>query len=202
VLPIDPESGGTWIAANDAGLILTVLNVNAGAAPVRRMDAVRSRGLIIPMLLGCASLGEAVERAADLNATDYAPFRLVLVERDEWAELRSDGRRVQVLHRAGLTEPLLFTSSGLGDALVEAPRRQLFRELFARPSDPAALQNVFHWHRWLDRPHLSVNMKRADACTVSRTVVALGEDDVSMTYHSADARPRTVALELLSEVLR
>ena len=30
IMPIDPDSSGTWIAANDAGLVAMLLNVNAG----------------------------------------------------------------------------------------------------------------------------------------------------------------------------
>jgi hypothetical protein len=203
VLPLDPASGGTWIAANDAGLVMTVLNVNPGGTP---HSALHSRGSIIPQLLPCSTLRAAVAQAAALDATDYAPFRLVLADRHEWAELCSDGRHVQRFPLAELMEPLLFTSSGLGDHVVEGSRRRLFEELFARRSDPAALQNLFHWHRWPDRPHLSVHMSRADACTVSRTVVSLGEGRVSMTYRSvAPSRPpatHTVGLELLAGVAR
>jgi hypothetical protein len=65
---------------------------------------------------------------------------------------------------------------------------------------------VFHCHRWADRPHLSVNMSRADACTVSRTVVSLGAGRVSMTYHAfAEGRTAgvfTAGLERLAEVAR
>ena len=28
-MPVDPDSGGTWIAASDAGLVFTLLNVNS-----------------------------------------------------------------------------------------------------------------------------------------------------------------------------
>jgi uncharacterized protein with NRDE domain len=206
VLPLDPQSGGTWVAANDAGLVMAVLNVNVGAGPSLRKTGIHSRGSLIPQLLANDSLRAAVEQAAALKAANYAPFRLIFADPNEWAEVHSDARQIRQSTPAELTAPLLFTSSGMGDHVVEELRRRLFEELFARPSDPTALQNLFHWHRWPDRPHLSVNMSRDDACTVSRTIVTLDGGRVSLTYQSiAQHRSTggfTLGLELLAGVMR
>jgi hypothetical protein len=183
LLPVDPVSGGTWVGVNDAGLALTLLNVNAERGGAARRSPTRSRGSIIPSLLDCRTLPQAVSRAASLGAAAYAPFRLVLADREEWAELRSDGEQVRLLRRRPTAEPALFTSSGLGDHLVEGPRQALFVELFGRPGDVVARQDLFHRHRWPDLPHLSVYMSRADARTVSHTVVTLDGDAVTLTYH-------------------
>jgi hypothetical protein len=183
---------------------MTVLNVNAGGAKVG--TGILSRGSIIPQLLPCDSLREAVVQAAGLDPANYAPFRLVLADRGSWAEVRSDGQHMRHSQPAEFTKPLLFTSSGLGDDVVEGPRRRLFEEVFARRSDPTALQNLFHCHRWPDRPHLSVNMSRDDACTVSRAIVGIDAERVALTYHAiAQGRPTDVfsaCLDLLSGVVR
>lgn len=183
VLPIDPTSGGTWVAGNDAGLAMTLLNVNSEKAcattPVRPL----SRGTIIPALLHCDTPLAAAFSALDLNPARFAPFRLVLVNRREVVEVHSDGSRLRLVWRIRLTRPHLFTSSGLGDQMVEGMRRQLFSEYFDRPWDWLARQDAFHRHRWPDRPHLSVCMHREDARTVSHTVVSLGPDRVTLTYH-------------------
>jgi hypothetical protein len=189
VLPVDPTSGGTWVAVNDAGLALTLLNVNSkkGSAPVA---APLSRGKVIPALLHADTPLSAAFSALNLDPAQYAPFRLVLVSRREGVEVHSDGMRIRLVRRLGLTRPKLFTSSGLGDQAVEGPRRQLFGEFFDRPGDRLARQDVFHLHRWPDRPHLSVCMDRQDARTVSHTVVSLGPDRVTLTYHpDAPDRP-------------
>ncbi len=182
LLPIDSHSGGTWIAASDAGLALTLLNVNPGedAAPAA---ASRSRGTIIPELLSSATLAEAVAHGLALDAASFAPFRLVIVDGRDVAELHSDGRSVHLLRQAPLEGPLLFTSSGLGDDRVAGPRRQLFGELVAPAADGPAGQDAYHRHHWPERPHLSVCMRRADARTVSHTVVTLAADAVRLDYH-------------------
>jgi hypothetical protein len=173
VMPTDPAGGGTWVAVNDAGLALALLNVNAGPSADRAAPPPRSRGLIIPPLAGCASAAEAAGAAAELDPADYGPFRLVLVDGRDWAEVEWDGVTFAACRRAWDGTPLLFTSSGLGDALVDPPRRALFDET-CRPAPSPAVQDAFHRHRWPDRPHLSVSMSRTDARTVSYTVVEVG----------------------------
>jgi hypothetical protein len=190
VLPVDPTSGGTWVAVNDAGLALTLLNVNSRKGPSAKPGAPLSRGNIIPALLHADTPLSAAFSALILDPAQYAPFRLVVVCRREGVEVHSDGARIRLVWRLGLTRPHLFTSSGLGDQAVEGPRRQLFAELFARPGDQLAQQDAFHRQRWADRPHLSVCMDRQDARTVSHTLVSLGPDRVTLRYHpDAPDRP-------------
>ncbi len=199
IFPVDPVSGGTWVAVNDAGLVLTLLNAYS-TEPSRESGPLRSRGTIIPSLLHHGMLPAVIEQAARIDATRYAPFRLVLGARQEWAELRSDGQEVRLIARAELDQPLLFTSSGLGDDRVEGPRRQLFDELVRSSDEPFRQQELFHRHRWPERPQLSVAMQRPDARTVSQTHVCLGPDQVTLTYHpdapDQPVEPRILSLEL------
>ena len=197
VLPVDPTSGGTWVAANDAGLVLTLLNVNPGNG-LATSAARLSRGKIIPALLHADTPLSAAFSALDLDPAQYAPFRLVLVSRRAAVAVHSDGARIRLVWRTGLPSPQFFTSSGLGDQAVEGPRRQLFGEFFDRPGDRLAQQEAFHRHRWPDRPHLSVCMDRQDARTVSHTVVSLGPDRITLAYYpDAPDRPaETLTLTL------
>jgi hypothetical protein len=189
ILPVDPTSGGTWVAVNDAGLALTLLNVNPGDG-LATSAAPLSRGKVIPALLHTDTPLSAAFAALTLDPAQYAPFRLVLVSWREAVELHSDGTRIRLLRRLGLSRPQMFTSSGLGDQAVEGPRRQLFGEYFDRPGDQLAQQDAFHRYRWPNRPHLSVCMERKDARTVSHTLVSLGPYAVTLTYHpDAPDRP-------------
>jgi hypothetical protein len=190
VLPVDPTSGGTWVAGNDAGLALALLNVNGKKELSATPAAPQSRGKIIPALLHTDTPLSAAFSALTLDPAQYAPFRLLLVNRRGGVEVHSDGTRIRLVWRIGLTSPQLFTSSGLGDQLVEGPRRKLFGEFFDRPGDWLFQQDAFHRHRWPDRPHLSVCMDRQDARTVSHTLVSLGPARVTLSYHpDAPDRP-------------
>jgi hypothetical protein len=177
--PIDPQSGGTWIAGTDAGLALAILNVNPRhpqQAPGRK-----SRGLIIPELLGALDLSSALRMANDIDTSVHSPFRLILAAQGEVAEVLWTGDRWAV-RRQRVEGPLLYTSSGLGDERVSEPRSRLFASLFSGNNLPAR-QASFHRHSWAQSPELSVCMRRGDACTVSMTTVEIGNDALTMTYH-------------------
>ncbi|MEO6435814.1 MAG: NRDE family protein [Tepidisphaeraceae bacterium] len=190
IFPIDQPGGGTWVAATDAGVAFAMLNVNHGHR-VAGVDHRPSRGRIIPALLGCDDALRAIERARQIDAHAFAPFRLVIVDRSHWGEIYADGWDVTAVTKAFGVAPLLFTSSGLGDDLVERPRRALFDEMIRKNAPSPRRQDEFHAHRWPDRPHLSVHMSRADARTVSRTVVEVASSaasggGVTMHYRAAD----------------
>ncbi|MCI0738305.1 MAG: NRDE family protein [Gemmataceae bacterium] len=181
ILPVDPASGGTWIAINDAGLAMVLLNQNS-APGSSSLAAWLSRGTIIPSLLHCDSLHSAKRLAYRLADESFAPFRLILADRTETIEVSAVEKHLQIVERPRLDAPLMFTSSGLGDALVEGPRRKLFHERFHTADDWVEKQDGFHRHSWPNRQHLSVCMRREDACTVSYTVMDVRPRSAVMTY--------------------
>jgi len=203
ILPIDTASGGTWIAANDAGLAFLLLNRNDGRRALPRRA--HSRGGIIPRLLGCTSLDEARRRIAALDAAAFVPCRVVMTDGRRACSARIDGRThagpIRRLHR-----PAFWTSSGLGDAVVRAPRAALFRSLCIGREVLPAQQDLFHRHRWPERPDLSVCMKRPGAETVSYTTIELRTDGVVMRYFDLlsglSAKPVTRTLPLRRRVMR
>ena len=181
IAPTDPASQGTWIACSEIGLAIALLNVNPPDADARVPP--RSRGTIIPTLIGSRSLDEVAERARAIAHGDYAPYRLVAIHAgadDVLEAVPMSG----VLRRWPLDAPRMFTSSGLGDHHVERPRRQLFEEnvLPGNPADWRERQDRFHAHRWRDRLSVSVHMARAEAWTVSRTAIEIDDARVVMSY--------------------
>jgi hypothetical protein len=177
-MPIDPESGGTWVAVNDVGLAFALLNVNSRTR-AHTAQAVRSRGEILPRLLGCRSVGDVARAAATIDPCAYRPFRIVAVSVDGVVEI-APGVRAACYHSS--STPLMFTSSGLGDHYVDGPRRALFDRLVRPGGDLADRQDRFHAHAWRARPHLSVRMTRDDAMTVSRTTVEVLPGRIMLTY--------------------
>jgi hypothetical protein len=182
LMPIDPDSGGTWIAGNDAGLVFVLLNANPG---MRVGAGEISRGTIIPSLVGCATVSRALSQAQGLDTGRYAPFRLLIVDRYEVVDCWPNGDRIRH-HRSFLQSPILRTSSSLGDAVVSGPRRALFQHVFNGPFDPRIAQDRFHRHQWPGREAISVNMRRDDARTVSRTIVEVREGSVTLSYRAIE----------------
>lgn len=202
IMPIDSLGGGTWITASDTGIVLALLNVNAtpvacqppGLTAIRRS----SRGLIIPQLLRADDVEGMIRAACELDPRAYPAFRLVIVDTHEIYEIRSDGRSISALCLPLDSRPAFFTSSGLGDALVEGPRRALFDSSFTNSSCWLDEQRRFHRHIWPDLRHLSVCMSREDALTVSHTVVDVDDRTLTMRYHDGppDAGGREFVIEL------
>jgi hypothetical protein len=178
--PVDSDALGTWVAASDLGLAFAVMNVSpaVGLLPQR---GTTTRGTIIPMAAPAATLDEALERVRSLPLASIAPFRVIIASADGIAWAHWDGRSLRTA-----TEPLvrarLFASSGLGDHLVQGPREELFERLLQQERDPWRAQDRLHLHAWPDRRHLSVNMSRTDARTVSCTTVVATDAAISLTY--------------------
>jgi hypothetical protein len=178
--PVDAVSGGTWIGANDAGLVLVLLN---RASPGTRRAIVRplSRGTIIPRLLDKETVQAAMDAASCLDVLRLEPYTLVALQRKEGFSITTGGPR-PTIRSFSPSRPRFFTSSSLGDDIAASCRGPLFAALVERSANPAEGQTAFHRHRWIDRPELSVRMARADAATVSITTIDVTDGRIHMRY--------------------
>jgi transport and Golgi organization protein 2 len=177
--PEDPVSGGTWIGVNGDGLVVVLLNRTATLDA--RRGAPLSRGSIVPRLLSCTSIAQATQAYDALDVRQFEAFRLVMVQRA--AITVADPARPATV-TLPLTSPVMFTSSSLGDALVEPPRRRLFEQLVLAADDWLHGQMRFHRHRWTSRPEISIHMAREDAATVSRTTIDVTSSVIGLEYES------------------
>jgi hypothetical protein len=173
VMPRDADKGGTWIGINEHGVAAVLLN-RTGPGVAARREGSPTRGGLVPATLR----GETVEAGLDaarvlLSTRAFPGFRLLIVSAEgggvSYAVLREDGAAV----RGIVPGAIVWSSSGLGDALVEEPRRGLFVDMVVK--DPTATsQDAFHGHRWEGRGAESVDMEREDARTVSVTTIEAG----------------------------
>lgn len=184
IFPVDPQSGGTWIGVNEAGLAITLLNQTYVGSAFRRTSGAdvvsacmtigeRSRGEIVPRLLAARDMSHLFDLVTTIAPMLYEPFRIVAVWRRDVVIATADGARLDLALRH-LTRPIAFTSSSLGDEIAERLRLPLFDALVAPAQNPVVPQRVFHGHQWADCPAFSVRMRRTDARTVSRAIVNVG----------------------------
>jgi hypothetical protein len=190
IFPREP-GGGTWIALNDSGATLALINWYAITTRVAG-DAV-SRGEVVKAAMG-ASSGERVEAALGaLPLRRINPFRLVGIfpgpaEVFEWcwsAERlmrRKHGWTAQQWISSGYDEPGAQRARG---AAFQCARRQ---------KDAGGLA----WLRRLHRSHVpergpySTCMHRADAATVSYTEIIVRRRFATLRYHlAAPCQPAT-----------
>jgi hypothetical protein len=184
VMPIDPDGGGTWVAASDAGLAFAILNATDDADDARGLGGFASRGAIIPQLAGSESIDEAARRLIARDWRAYRPWRLVMTDGARLVSARPVSGRVRVTEDP-LPRAFMTTSSSRDETRAAFARARLFHELVRHADD--ASQDAFHAHQWTDRTEISVRMDRADARTVSRTVVEVRPGDVVMTVVRLDA---------------
>jgi hypothetical protein len=91
----DRLSGGTWMAANRAGVVAAVLNRPGSLGPA---PGKRSRGDLPLLALAAATAAEAAAIIAALPAADWRPFNMVIADRNGGIFLRGLG--------AGRPEPV------------------------------------------------------------------------------------------------
>jgi hypothetical protein len=178
------SSGGTWIAANRQGNFLSLLNWN-DATPPFAGAAVRSRGMLIPELIGGDDLPDTQARFARLDLKEVAPFRLVgAFSRESLImEWRWDGLRRQELNFAWRKRH--WFSSSVSDALAQRERGRACEK-----AERDGSLNVVSWVRKLHQSHdpvpgpFSICVHRKDAASVSYTEVRCSGDGISMSYRS------------------
>lgn len=165
------------MAVHGSGLYLGLLNLNLSDDELdpARPAFTRTRGAIIPELIGLDSIGSAVRKIERMDLRGISPFRLVMLGFDDdgrvvHAVARFDGMQLTmptVLSELGA--PVCLASSGLGDELVQC-RLPIFDSMVGEDPTPEN-QRAFHRFQWADRPEYSVMMSRPDARTSSVTRV-------------------------------
>jgi transport and Golgi organization protein 2 len=176
------NGGGTWIGSNSAGITFAVLNQNPGpGSPVKE----RSRGGVIPALLGSGRLPEAMRRLQRMDLRGMLPFLLagIFPSEQSISQCRWDGCELQFL-RVGWDVRHWF-SSGISDEMARKVRGGTCHEAWRRRDASSA-----EWLRCLHASHspvrgsFSICMHRPDASTVSYTEVAFDGVELTMRYHA------------------
>ncbi len=120
-------AGGTWIAANQHGITLALLNQNCIVQ--RALDSkVRSRGAIIPILARGSSLAGLQAAFGALNLEGIQPFRLVGVFPSERAIVEWGWDSSQIVFQTHGWHPRHWFSSSLSDSQAESLRGAACRD--------------------------------------------------------------------------
>src|ERR1051326_6131337 len=180
---------GTWIGTNDRGITLALLNWHDVTIQAKKE---RSRGLVIPAILGAGSLVELNQKITDLDLQGLLPFRLVGIFPVEQtvAEWRWDSTQKQVLHHSW--EHRLWCSSSLSDEHAEDLRRRAAAHAAGEADTQSAM-----WIRRLHASHTagpySFCVHRGDVETLSYSEVECSLEVVRMTYLGGNpCRPHSV----------
>jgi hypothetical protein len=180
LLPIDGDAGGSWIAVNELGIALCLLNVWSESGEPRRGDgapAAPSRGWILRGLAGAVSQADLARALEALDLRPYPGFRLGAFAPGaepllwRWA----DG----ALAREPARMPL--ASSSLDESRAGAERARILADMSRDGLDREVLE-AFHASHAPERGPFSPCMHRAEAATRSVTHVLVSGERAAMRY--------------------
>jgi hypothetical protein len=179
IAPRDGDHGGTWIATNEHAMTLCLLN---GTPKSPRFIGSRSRGHLIPSLIGAQSLWEVSERLWCTDLSCYAPFLLIGLEPGSPATLIEwDGIETFIVPYADPYMPV--TSSSFDPDAVRQRRKAEFARLSkARGRIDTDLLFFFHENHGAHPDAYSTCMHRQDAETVSFSWVRITHQSVDFLY--------------------
>ena len=203
IAPEDSEAGGTWIAVNEHGLTVALLNgyiVSRGPA----LERYESRGTLVRLL---ATLERPLEYLAMLSPRELALYRPAVVV------LKAPGEPALVARWDGLTvaidvsgeRQLPLTSSSFEQDEVQLSRRALYASLVlgddesqrAAAPDPERLA-AFQSH--VDPEHgptaFTPTMLRSDAGTRSQCHITVTETNVHFEYRPGPPHATEVSVAL------
>jgi len=176
IFPREP-AGGTWLAVNDAGLCLALINWHR--IKKEPLGKIVSRGQVIPRLIGAAGSVQLERELRAIPLQNVRPFRLIAVVSSEHAllEFGWNLRALRVSKQPWQTHH--WFSSGFDERQAE-----IMRHVVCNRAQPRTLMDL----RTLHRSHLprrgpfSICMHRPDAKSVSYAEVSVSTRSVVMRY--------------------
>lgn len=189
--PTDPQGGGTWIGFNKKGLTLALLNQYNASYPAETdtsLSNVPSRGVLIPELLKTSSIDVLETDLSKLLARygfRFKPFLLIAVSAtpDGLSSMLWDGQSISKTSYP--YKPTLFSSSALNAELALPLRQKSFDGLLLNYTAPTKAQLLtLHQSQIPGLEHLSIRMERAEAKTVSISILEYANGKMEVDYYA------------------
>ena len=180
--PVDGDFGGTWMASNEYGISICLLNgANLTGSRGGEKAAARSIGLVVPELMASLSMAAVQTILEAVSCEDFAPFTLAALGPSrptilfEW-----DGSRKTVQARDECY--FMLRSSSFDSVAVRMSREEEFRGLVdSRGEVDARLLERFHQSHAPARSAYSVCMHRQDAETMSHARIRVTQQKARAT---------------------
>jgi hypothetical protein len=178
--PAEP-GGGTWIALNDGGATVALINWYSITARVNGETV--SRGRVVDVTSAAATPEDAEKALVQLPLKKINPFRLIGIfpANREIVEWRWNLKKLARRNHPWKSQQ--WISSGFDEPTAQRIRSQTFQRALQQKS-----AGTLEWLRRLHRSHVpergpfSICMHRADAATVSYTEVAVSTNRSLMRY--------------------
>ena len=179
LMPLDRESGGSWMGLHSAGFFICLLNNYPGDRNMHSPEC-RSRGLLIRDLLNAGVFPDTDMLQAALVQDSYAPLYLAAFSWNRtglWEWNSQSLRELPTAAGAGI-----LTSSSHQHERITTLRMLRFRAL---PQYNRRQLKGFHRRRGGSHSEEGILMSRADARTVSISEICLKAGSGSIRYYGS-----------------
>jgi hypothetical protein len=197
IFPHEPE-GGTWIAANDAGICFALVNWHR----IKRepVHSCVTRGHVVKALAAKSSAREIAAGLVALPLRRLRPFRLIAIIPSEKSVTEWCWNLNRLSTHKHPWKSRHWFSSGYNEPKAERQRGRICKAAQNQKSE-----GRLDWLRRLHRSHspergpFSICMHRPDAATVSYTEVGVSKRRVTMRYKpGASCSDEAMAIKTMS----
>ncbi|PVZ69692.1 NRDE family protein [Pelagibaculum spongiae] len=176
LMPIDPVGKGSWIAVNETGLSLCLLNFYQGEMP---KGPLVSRGQLVRNLIGCKDYLQLESTVTNMDMSHFAPFTLVAFfpEINQASFFQWSGQQLETFSKKDAP----FTSSSVKFPEVSQVRFAAWATLPEKKTAKDLL--AFHRYHGEHPNHLSICLHRDDATSVSLSHIAVSSGQICFDYY-------------------
>lgn len=180
IAPQDPQGGGSWIATNEYGITVCLLNHYGAYARVKAGKKYKSRGQLVMRLCYLEKAKEIATAIQAISMDDFPPFRLFWVTPGGalnscvWnGEICSWEKPDQII------SPISGSSFENNQVIFE--RAEAYNRIVGPGISSDSLRR-FHESYDPSQGAFSVNMHREDAQTMSMSVVTVSREQIKFEY--------------------
>lgn len=181
IAPLDGDHGGSWIAVNQFGLTLCLLNLYESAPEGEGYQFI-SRGRLIIDLIDSIDWSGIERRLPAKRLADFQPFTMVALQPERAATV-FQWNGIELTKRRDGESSMPLTSSSVDTLSVMNRRREEFERLRNHEGE-LSIAMLCRYHRRHDPvsgAH-SVCLHREDAATVSFSSVRVNNGSIEFKY--------------------
>jgi len=179
VYPKDEKAGGTWIAANENGTCIVLLN-GAFENHQKKQSYRKSRGAI---LLEAIEKENPIGYFNEINLFDIEPFTLIIAQNNHLIELKWDERNKHIIEHSPL-ETHIWSSATLYNQEQRNLRKHWFEDFVQKNNilDEEKIHD-FHANTQPENTDYGLVINRDDTLkTVSISQLVFRNNKIKMTY--------------------
>ncbi len=196
---IDPQSGGTCLGVNQAGMFCGLTD----RRKIREPATPKSRGALCREMLKCDSAREAVDLALEeLHSDQYPGANFVVADGESgWVVHAGNDINVMQLQEGLSIVGHMDVNDGLDDRAAMA-RRLLTLQMLDSPVKFLAVASKVFARQPISAGRPSMVVRQPNFGTVSSTLISLGKKPRDAIYQYANGAPDQAKFEDYSPLLR